>query len=100
MSYTVRFTPSAREDLRRLFALLVVCDVPLAQRARDALGRGMLLLQTSPFACRALTADAPHLRTLVIGFDASGYIALFEIDGDAGVTVLAVRQQREDDFRH
>ena len=39
------------------------------------------------------------LRELVIGFGASGYVVLFEIEDAATVTVLAVRHQREDDYR-
>jgi hypothetical protein len=38
------------------------------------------------------------LRELIIAFGASGYVALFEIDGAETVTVLAVRQQCEDDY--
>jgi len=34
----------------------------------------------------------------VIPFGAAGYVALFEIDNDKTVTILAVRHQREDDF--
>jgi len=35
---------------------------------------------------------------LVIPFGASGYVALFEIDDDNTVTILAVRHHREDDY--
>jgi hypothetical protein len=34
----------------------------------------------------------------MIPFGASGYVALFEIDRDRCVTVLALRHQREDDY--
>ena len=40
----------------------------------------------------------PFLRELVISFGASGYVALFEIENDTVVTVLAVRHQRENDY--
>ena len=39
------------------------------------------------------------LRELLIGFGAAGYVALFEIEDAQTVTVLAVRHQREDDYR-
>jgi mRNA-degrading endonuclease RelE of RelBE toxin-antitoxin system len=34
----------------------------------------------------------------VIPFGSTGYVALFEIDDDKTVTILAVRHQREDDY--
>ena len=39
------------------------------------------------------------LRELLVGFGAAGYVALIEIEGPDIVTVLAVRHQREDDYR-
>jgi plasmid stabilization system protein ParE len=38
------------------------------------------------------------LRELVISFGGAGYVALFEIEDNETVTVLAVRHQREDDY--
>jgi plasmid stabilization system protein ParE len=35
---------------------------------------------------------------MVIPFGASGYVALYEIDNEETVTILAVRHQREDDY--
>jgi len=40
----------------------------------------------------------PFLRELVIGFGASGYVLLFEVEDASTVTVLAVRDQREGDY--
>ena len=39
------------------------------------------------------------LRELLVGYGESGYVALFEIEDARTVTVLAVRHQRESDFR-
>jgi hypothetical protein len=47
----------------------------------------------------SLIPGNPFLRELVIPFGASGYVALFEIDNEETVTILAVRHQREDDYR-
>ena len=41
---------------------------------------------------------SPFLRDLVIPFGHSGYVALFEIEDAATVTILAVRHQLEDDY--
>lgn len=98
MSYRVRYTQAAREDLRRLYAFLLEHDLKAARRALDAIGKGIELLQEFPFTCRKAVPDNPFLRELVISFGAAGYIALFEIEDDETVTILAVRHQREDDY--
>ena len=70
----------------------------LAERALQAIGDGMTVLELAPLSCRKATPGDPFLRELVIGFGASGYVALFEVDDERTVTVLAVRHQREDDY--
>lgn len=101
MTFDVRFTEEAQADIERLYdSLLQHCegDWTPAERALDAIGHGVGLLRTSPFSCRKALPDNPFLRELVIGFGVSGYVALFEIEDAATVTVLAVRHQREDDY--
>lgn len=101
MTFQVRFTEEAKADIDRLYdALLQHCqgDWTPAERALDAIGHGLGLLRTSPFSCRKVAPDNAFLRELVIGFGASGYVALFEIEDATTVTVLAVRHQREDDY--
>lgn len=51
-----------------------------------------------PFSCRKAAPDNTFQRELTFAFGASGYVALFEIDDAKTVTVLAVRDQREDDY--
>lgn len=98
MAYRVRFTPGARDDLRELYGYLVERDLDAARRARDAIAKAADFLRDFPFACRKVDDRDPFLRESVIPFGASGYVALFEIEDDATVTVLAVRHQREDDY--
>lgn len=98
MSYRVRYTKAAREDLRRLYAFLLERDLGAARRARDAIGKSIAFLQDFPFTCRKAGPDNPFLRELVIPFGAAGYVALFEIDDHETVTILAIRHQREDDY--
>jgi plasmid stabilization system protein ParE len=97
MSFRVRFTREAKEDLRRLFEFLVERDIAAARRARKAIAKSIDFLTDFPWSCRKAVPDNPFVRELVIPFGSTGYVALFEID-DKGVTVLAVRHQREDDF--
>lgn len=98
MSYRVRYTRAARQDLRRLYGFLLERDIQAAERALAAITKGVELLRAFPFSCRKATPDNPFLRELLITFGASGYVALFEIEDDETVTILAVRHQREEDF--
>lgn len=101
MSFTVRFTAEAEDDLVRLYEFILNrddTDWALAERALEAIKHAIRSLETSPFSYRKADAGNPFLRELVIPFGASGYVALFEIDNDESVTILAVRHQREDDY--
>ena len=98
MIYRVRLTPEANADLHRLYDFLLSLDVDVAERALQSIERSFQLSSHSPFSCRkALLADNPRIREIVIPFGRSGYVALFEIDDARTVTVIAVRHQREDD---
>lgn len=98
MSFSVRYTRGARNDLQRLFTFLAEQDLAAARRARKAVAKSIELLRDFPWTCRKAVADNPFLRELVIPFGSGGYVALFEIDDEQTVTILAVRHQREDDF--
>jgi plasmid stabilization system protein ParE len=99
LSYRVRFTAAAREDLRRLFEFLADNEPAAAERAYEVIEKALDLLAIFPFTCRkAVDGDSPFLRELVIPFGSGGYVALFEIEDRQTVSVLAVRHQREDDY--
>ena len=98
MSYKVRFTPEAEDDLLRLYDFLVVKNVQAAERAVEAIEASTRLLAMSPYSCRKVTTGDPVLREMLIPFGSAGYVVLFEIEPPSIVTVLAVRHQREDDY--
>ncbi|MDA3878236.1 MAG: type II toxin-antitoxin system RelE/ParE family toxin [Halothiobacillus sp.] len=98
MSYRVRLTTAAADDLQRLFEFLVEHDVHAAERARLAIEKAFSFLRDFPFACRKATPEYPFLREMLIEFGAAGYVALYEIESGELVTILAVRHQREDDY--
>jgi len=101
VSYRVRFTEQAETDLVRLYEFILErdeTDWALAERALEAIRNAVRSLELSPFSYRKATSSNPFLRELVIPFGASGYVALFEIDDDKTVSILAVRHQREDDY--
>ena len=104
MSFRVRLTREAQADLERLFDFVLVRelardggDLALAEQALEAIQAGFATLRTSPFTCRKADTS-PFLRELIIPFGHSGYVALFEIDDPATVSILAVRHQLEDDY--
>lgn len=102
MSFSVRYSPSARDDLTRLYEYLLdrattLEDLDLAERALAAITQGVESLRRSPFIYRK-AEDDPFLRELLILFGSIGYVALFEIEDATTVTVLAVRHQLEDDY--
>lgn len=93
MSFVVRFSASARDDLTRLYDQLL----DRAEQALGAITGAVESLRRSPFIYRKV-GDDPFLRELLIPFSQSGYVALFEIEDAATVTILAVRHQLEDDY--
>lgn len=104
MTYRVRLTRDAEADLERLFDFLLQCelsldggDLSLPEQAIAALRSGIATLKTSPFTCRK-AGQSPFLRELIVPFGRSGYLALFEIEDETDVAVLAVRHQLEDDY--
>ena len=102
MSFVVRYSQSARDDLVRLYEYLLdrattAEDLDLAERALAAISGAVESLKRSPFIYRK-AEDDPFLRELLVPFGSSGYVALFEIEDATTVTILAVRHQLEDDY--
>ncbi len=97
--YEVRFTPEADEDLSRLYEFMLEKDLVAAERALDAIKKALELLYFSPFSCRKALPGHPFLRELIVPFGSGGYVVLFEIEPGNTVTIVALRHQREDDFR-
>ncbi len=102
MSFAVRYSAGARDDLIRLYQHLLdrastVEDLEVAERALNAITMAVDSLARSPFIYRK-AGQSPFLRELLIPFGHSGYVALFEIEDASTVTILAVRHQLEDDY--
>jgi plasmid stabilization system protein ParE len=103
VTFKVRLTRGAEADLGRLFDFLLERelsrdggDLSLPAQAIAASRSGIATLRTSPFTCRK-AGQSPFLRELIVSFGRSGYVALFEIEDEANVMILAVRHQLEDD---
>ena len=102
MSFVVRYSASARDDLKRLYEYLLdrattVEELDLAERALGTIIGSVGSLGRSPFIYRK-AGPSPFLRELLIPFSNSGYVALFEIEDASTVTILAVRHHVEDDY--
>lgn len=102
MTFAVRYTEAAREDLLRLYQYRLdraetVEDLVAAESALSVIGAAVDGLSRTPFIYRK-AGTSPFLRELVIPFGGSGYVALFEIEDHSTVTILAVRHQLEDDY--
>lgn len=102
MSFEVRYLPTARTDLIRLYdhpieKATTVEDLGHAEKAYEAIVSAIESLSRSPFIYRK-AAESPFLRELVIPFGAAGYVALFDIVDARTVHVLAIRHQAEDDY--
>ena len=102
MTFSVRFTLEAEDDLVRLYQFSLDRDNndwAVAEAALEAIKTAVALLEYSPFSCRKATAKNPFIRELIIPFGHSGFVALLEIMDATTVMILAVRHQREDDYQ-
>lgn len=104
MTFRVRLTAQADEDLERLFDFVLQRELQrhdgnldLAAQALESIRNAITTLRQSPFTCRKVGAS-PFLRELIIPFGRSGYVALFEIVDQDNVVISAVRHQLEDDY--
>lgn len=103
MTFEVRFSAAAEEDLERLFGFLLdtaqaVEDLDLAQAAIEAIRLAAhSQLAATPYSFRK-AGKSPTRRELIIPFGATGYVALYEIASPTSVVLLAVRHQREEDY--
>ena len=94
----MRYTPAARDDLKRLYGFMLEHDIAAARRALAAIIKGTELLQQFPFTCRKIDPGNPLVRELLVPFGNAGYALQYEIEDEHTITILAVRHQREDDY--
>lgn len=103
MSFDVRFSAAAADDLERLFDFLLdraqtVEDLDLAQIAIEGIRSAVMHhLAETPYSFRKAGRSQTR-RELIIPIGTTGYVALYEIAGTSSVVVLAVRHQREEDY--
>jgi toxin ParE1/3/4 len=69
-------------------------NAELGLKAMEAIEEGTLLLARFPNAGRPAVDLEPEQKELLISFGASGYVLLYEVEGEK-VFILALRHQRE-----
>ena len=92
----LRFTEVAQADLLALFQALLTRDPDQAVAAGlDALREALRVLEHTPASGRPVTGGPPHgpLRELPIPLGPHGCVALYAIEDEATVTVLALRAE-------
>lgn len=105
MTFEVLIGQAAAEDLSRLYDHLLgraeyVEDLEIAERALGAIRNAMTSLATTPFIFRKVDGGGGSLRReLIVPFGSAGYVVQYEIAGPELVVVLAVRHQRDEDYR-
>jgi plasmid stabilization system protein ParE len=98
--YIVEIEQTAREDIERLHACLLEAAPEYTDQAMERIYKSLKLLEVIPHCCRkASYQDDRQLRELIIDQGSSGYIALFEFRPDGVVSVLAIKHQRQSEYR-
>ncbi len=95
----VVFSQRAKSDIERQHRFLVERDPRAARRGILAIKDEFAALRAAPMMGRPMAAK-PELCELIIGFGATGYLALYRIEVPTDtVVVLAVKHQKENDYR-
>ena len=95
----VIITENAAQGLERCRRFLAEKKPRSARRAAQAIGRQFTLLKTNPDIGRPL-ARHPQLSELVIGFEDSGYIALYHYELEPNMVYVLAFRQYVLSFRH
>jgi plasmid stabilization system protein ParE len=95
----VRLSARAQSDLSRLQTSLANKDTNAAKRAMLVIREAFMPLTHAPKIGRPMEYS-DGLPELVIDFGASGYLALYRFEPTLdAVTILAIKHQREDDYK-
>ena len=88
------WSPSALQDVHRVYRFLAEKNIDAAKRAAKAIREGVKILANQPEIGRPVEEMEPEYREWLVDFGDSGYIALYRYDGRIAV-ILAVRHQKE-----
>ena len=88
------WAPSALDDVRRAYRFLYDKNPAAAMQAVSAIRQGVKILAQHPEIGRPVDVMEPEYREWPISFGSSGYIALYQYDGQVAI-ITAVKHQRE-----
>lgn len=91
------WSPNALLDVQRLYRFLATKNADAAKRAVTALRQGVRVLGQQPAIGRPIDEMPDEFREWIVDFGDSGYIVRYSLDPN-GVTILAVRHQKEVGF--
>lgn len=91
------WSPSALQDVQRLYRFLASHNPDAAKRAVTAIRQGVKVLEQQPGVGRPVDGMADEFRDWIIDFGDSGYVARYRV-GLQFVTILVVRHQKEIGF--
>ncbi len=91
------WSPSALNDVQRLYRFLAPKNVDAARRSIKSIREGVKILGRQPGMGRPAKDMEPEYREWMIDFGDSGFVALYRHDGSS-IAILAVRHQRELDY--
>jgi plasmid stabilization system protein ParE len=103
MTFEVRLSVEAQDDLARLFDFLLTRaktleDLDQAQAAIDSLRTAVTQqLAITPYSFRKAGTSSTR-RELIVPYGNAGFVALYEIVSPSWVLILAIRHQREEDY--
>ena len=88
------WSPTALEDVKRLYRFLAEKNLDAAKRAIEAIRKGVTVISSQPGIGRPVDDMDPEYREWLIDYGNSGYVVLYRCDVKNAV-ILAVRHQRE-----
>ena len=91
------WTPSALNDVQRLYNFLKAKDTELAMLAAKTIREGVQVLSANPQLGRLFDDLDADYREWPIPFGKSGYLVLYHFNGNE-VAVLAVKHQKEFEY--
>jgi plasmid stabilization system protein ParE len=104
MKFRVIFSPEAEEDLERIFDHAFqrtlkspTGDLEIADGALETTRQSCAMLAINPF-CYRKVGEGVFVRELVVPLDATGFVAMFEIQNAETVRIGSIRHQRESDY--
>ena len=96
MTFAIRWSDDALNDLEELYEWLAARDADAAERALTAIRKAIDALGHFPRSCRVVgRRGGDVLRELVVTFGRRGYVVLFSVEDERTVAIVAVRHQRE-----